>query len=147
MRVDTSSLTAFLEGQLPVGLEMLRQMVAVNSFTCNRDGVNRLSKLTADFFAPLGFQSEFIPSTNAEWGSHLVMTRPGRSNRSIAMVSHLDTVFPLQEEIRNNFHWEIEGDRIFGPGTLDIKGGTVMMWLVLMALRAKAPEQFEDVTW
>ena len=44
------------------------------------------------------------------------------------MVSHLDTVFPPEEEQRNNFHWQPEGDRIFGPGTQDIKGGTVMMW-------------------
>jgi glutamate carboxypeptidase len=147
MNIDTPSLKAFFEAQLPAGLEMLRQMVNVNSFTSNREGVNRLGKLTADFFAPLGFQAEFVPSSNAQWGNHLVMTRPGRSNRTVAMVSHLDTVFPPEEEIRNDFHWQVEGDRIFGPGTLDIKGGTVMMWLVLQALQAKAPEQFEDVTW
>ena len=46
-------------------------------------------------------------------------------------MSHLDTVFPPEEEARNNFRWQPEGDRIFGPGTHDIKGGTVMMWLVL----------------
>ena len=45
------------------------------------------------------------------------------------MISHLDTVFPPEEEERNDFHWQVEGDRIFGPGTNDIKGGTVMMWL------------------
>jgi glutamate carboxypeptidase len=56
-------------------------------------------------------------------------------------------VFPPEEERANNFHWQVEGDRIFGPGTLDIKGGTIMMWLVLMALRAKAPDRFEEVTW
>ena len=32
------------------------------------------------------------------------------------MVSHLDTVFPPEEEERNNFRWEVEGDRIFGVG-------------------------------
>jgi glutamate carboxypeptidase len=49
-------------------------------------------------------------------------------------------VFPPEEEIANNFHWQVEGNHLFGPGTLDIKGGTVMMWLVLTALRAKAPK-------
>jgi glutamate carboxypeptidase len=66
---------------------------------------------------------------------------------NIAMISQLDTVFPPEEEARNNFHWQPEGDRIFGPGTQDIKGGTVMMWLVLSALRAEAPKVFEDITW
>ena len=147
MNIDIVSLKAFFEAQLPASLEMLRQMVNVNSFTSNRDGVNRLGKLTAEFFTPLGFTAEYVPSTNAELGTHLVMTRPGRSKKSLALMSHLDTVFPPEEETANNFHWQVEGDRIFGPGTLDIKGGTMMMWLVLMALRAKAPDRFEEVTW
>src|SRR5205085_2512124 len=84
-----------------------------------------------------GFQAEFVPSTNPAWGEHLVLTRPGSSQRSLAMVSHLDTVFPPEEEARNNFHWQPEGDRIYGPGTHDIKGGTVMMWPVLSAQRAR----------
>ncbi len=63
------------------------------------------------------------------------------------MISHLDTVFPPEEEVRNNFHWQPEGDRIYGPGTHDIKGGTVMMWLVLSALQKFQPEVFNAVTW
>jgi glutamate carboxypeptidase len=147
MSIATAPLQAFLQDQMPDALEMLRQMVAINSFTANKQGVNGLGRLTAEFFKPLGFSAEFVPSVNPEWGEHLVMSRPGRSGRSIAFVSHLDTVFPPEEEVANNFHWQVEGDRIFGPGTLDIKGGTVMMWLVLRALQAHAPEVFEDVGW
>ena len=144
---NTSPLTDFLQCQLPAALELLRQMVGINSFTGNRQGVNHLARFTAQSFASLGFTAESIPSTNTEYGDHLVLTRRGRTNRSIALVSHLDTVFPPEEEARNNFRWQIEGDRIFGPGTHDIKGGTAMMWLVLQALRVHAPNVFEDLTW
>jgi len=144
---DTGPLNEFLRSQMPAALEMLRQMVSINSFTGNRDGVNRLSRFTAECFAPLGFTAESVPSTDRKWGDHLVLTRRGRSGRSIALVSHLDTVFPPEEEARNNFRWQVEGDRIFGPGTHDIKGGTVMMWLLLVALRSEAPKLFEDITW
>jgi glutamate carboxypeptidase len=144
---NVEALRKFLNEQFPATLEMLRQMVEINSFTSNREGVNRLGRFTAECFAGLGFTAEFVPSTNPEFGEHLVLTRRGRSDKSIAMVSHLDTVFPPEEEERNNFHWFPEGDRIYGPGTQDIKGGTVMMWLVLSALRAHAPDVFEDVTW
>ena len=137
----------FLNEQLPATLEMLREMVGINSFTGNPEGVNRLARFTAECFVPLGFLAEHVPSTNPEFGNHLVLTRRGRSDKSIAMVSHLDTVFPEQEEQQNNFHWLPEGDRIYGPGTQDIKGGTAMIWLVLSALRAHAPKVFEDVTW
>jgi glutamate carboxypeptidase len=144
---DTGPLKEFLSSQMPAALEMLRQMVDINSFTGNRDGLNRLSRFTAECFAPLGFSAECVPSYNRAWGDHLVLTRRGRTDRSVALVSHLDTVFPPEEEIRNNFRWQPEGDRIFGPGTHDIKGGSVMIWLVLAALRARAPKLFEDITW
>jgi glutamate carboxypeptidase len=144
---DTGPLNEFLRSQMPAALEMLRQMVSINSFTGNRDGVNRLSRFTAECFAPLGFTAESVPSTDRKWGDHLVLTRRGRSGRSIALVSHLDTVFPPEEEARNNFRWQVEGDRIFGPGTHDIKGGTMMMWLLLAVLRSQAPKLFEDITW
>ena len=137
----------FLESQMPAALELLRQMVGINSFTRNRDGVNKLGRFTADCFAPVGFTPEFVPSANPHYGDHLVLTRPGRSKKSIAMVSHLDTVFPPEEEARNHFHWQPEGDRIYGPGTHDIKGGTMMLWLVLQALREQAPVAFEEITW
>jgi len=145
--LNVGSLKEFLNNQIPATLEMLRQMVGINSFTANREGVNRLGRVTAECFAPLGFTAEFVPSANPEFGNHLVLTRRGRSRKSIALVSHLDTVFPPEEETRNNFHWQPEGDRIFGPGTQDIKGGTAMMWLVLSALRAHTPDVFEEITW
>ena len=140
-------LREFLNSQMPAALEMLRQMVGINSFTANPEGVNRLGRFTAECFAPVGFTAEFVPSTNRAWGDHLVLTRRGQSAKSIALISHLDTVFPPEEEARNKFHWQPEGDRIFGPGTHDIKGGSVMMWLVLAALQTHAPKVFEDITW
>ena len=145
--LDTAELNRWLQARLPATLELLREMVAINSWTRNLAGVNELARLTAARFAPLGFSAESVRSTNPDYGNHLVLTRHGCPAKSLALVSHLDTVFPPEEEARNNFHWQPEGDRIFGPGTHDIKGGTAMMWLVLAALREHAPAVFEKVTW
>jgi len=145
--LNVSTLNQFLESQLPRALEMLRQMVGINSFTLNREGIKRLGQYTAECFAPLGFTAEFVPSVNPQFGEHLVLTRQGEGSKSVMMVSHLDTVFPPEEELRNNFRWQVEGDRIFGPGTNDIKGGTVVMWLVLAGLQKLATAEFEATTW
>jgi glutamate carboxypeptidase len=145
--LDAAKLRTYLEAELPAALELLRQMVGINSFTLNPAGVNQLARFTAENFAELGFTAEYVDSTNPKFGQHLVLTRRGRGAQSIAMIAHLDTVFPPEEEARNNFHWSVEGDRIFGPGTHDIKGGTIMMWLVLKALQTHAPDIFEHITW
>ena len=142
-----NSLLPILQSRMPEALELLREMVGINSFTANRDGVNRLARFTAASFAPLGFTSQAVPSSNPAYGDHLVLTRPGHGPNQLALISHLDTVFPPEEEARNNFHWLQEGDRIYGPGTHDIKGGTIMMWLVLHALQAQAPAVFNAISW
>jgi glutamate carboxypeptidase len=145
--MNPALLRARLEYRLPASLEFLRAMVGINSYTGNPEGVNRLARITAEAFEPLGFTPEFIPHADPACGTHLILTRPGRSTRTLALISHLDTVFPPEEEIRNNFHWLPEGDRIYGPGTTDIKGGTAMMHHCLDALATLDPEAFAEPTW
>ena len=144
---NVDSLRSDLTQELPAALDILRQMVGINSFTANSQGVNKLAKFTAEVFAPLGFSAEYVQAANPAFGTHLVLTKPGRKKAQIAMISHIDTVFPPEEEERNQFRWQPEGDMIFGPGTEDIKGGTAMMWLVLSALKKHAPALYEDVSW
>lgn len=145
--VTPQNLTSYLETHLPRYLDLLRRMVAVNSFTANPTGVNTLGELTAQAFATLGFEAETVQSVTPTYGMHLVLTRPGTSGRKLGLISHLDTVFPPEEEIRHNFSWREAGDRIYGPGTVDIKGGTVMIYMILEALQKFAPHLFEAVTW
>ncbi len=128
-------------------LDHLRQMVGINSWTLNRPGVQRVGDFTESLFADLGFVGERIPSVNGAYGEHRILTRSGRSDRVILLVSHLDTVFSPEEEERNHFQWLLEGDRIYGPGTHDIKGGTALMWLLLQTLQTTAPTVLDAVTW
>ncbi|MCB9135000.1 MAG: M20/M25/M40 family metallo-hydrolase [Anaerolineales bacterium] len=137
----------FFENNLPHYLDILRQMVEINSFTANSDGVRALADLTANVFSPLGFHAEYVPSANPEYGVHLVMKRNGKGDKKLAFVSHLDTVYPVEDEIHNDFHWREEDERIYGPGTVDIKGGTVMIYMILEAIRQFQPDVFETTNW
>ncbi len=140
-------LERYLEQHLDGYLEILRQMVEINSFTENPDGINELGRFTADVFAPLGFELTAIPSVRESYGSHHLLIRKGTTPFRIALVSHLDTVYTTKEEEDNHFHWRREGDRIYGPGTIDIKGGTVMIYAVLDAIQHIAPDVFEAIHW
>ena len=145
-------LQEYLVQQLPAHLDLLQQMVGVNSFTANPVGVNALGNLTAAAFADLGFTAEQIQAAEFTYGKHLVLTRPARAHNGrgapqIGLISHLDTVYPEAEERDNNFFWRQSGERIYGPGVYDIKGGTVMIHLVLSAIRAIMPTLYDSVTW
>jgi glutamate carboxypeptidase len=137
----------YLAEQLPRYLDILHEMVGTNSFTLNVEGINRLGALTAARFEALGFSATRIPPVKSQYGDHLVMTKPGRSGRKIGLVSHLDTVYTPAEEAQNDFVWRPAGDRIYGPGTVDIKGGTVMIYMVMEALQKFAPDVFDEITW
>ncbi|MEX0745445.1 MAG: M20/M25/M40 family metallo-hydrolase [Phycisphaeraceae bacterium] len=153
MLLDAGTLDRRLQAALPDALDALRQMVDVNSFTHNAAGVNRVGELTADLFEPLGFKPERPQAIDCAFdrpsplGKHLFLVRPGRSERRVGMVGHLDTVFTETDEQANDFRWREVGERIYGPGTVDIKGGNVQIWLVLTALRDVAPALFDAVTW
>ena len=148
MNHDTAPLTRYLESQLPGTLKWLQRLVRVNSFTLNRQGVNHVVTLTEEMFASLGFISEPVPSENADYGDHLFLSRQGKGKRKpVVLVTHSDTVFPEAEELRENFIWKEEGDRIYGPGTVDNKGGTALIWLMLHGLRETAPEVFDSTHW
>lgn len=131
-------------------LDLLRRMVEINSFTLNTAGIEALADLTAKAFASLGFRAEKVPARNPAFGPHLVLTREARDAPSaprIGFVSHLDTVFPPDEEKLHDFTWREVGDRIYGPGTVDIKGGTVVAYMMLDALAGVAPEIYHAVDW
>ncbi len=132
---------------LPFALAHLREWVGINSHTHNREGVNALGHATSAAFAPLGFNAEFVPGANRKGGDHLFLRRLGRTRSVLLCVSHLDTVFTAHEESRNNFHWRETEGRIYGPGTVDIKGGTALLWLQLSALRIAAPALFDHFSW
>ncbi len=135
-----------LEPLLPEALRFLQDLVSTNSYTLNAAGVDANAARIIEQFAPFGFTARQVPCAEPGTGSHLVLDSGGEGP-VVACVSHLDTVFTPEEEAANAFHWQPEGGRIYGPGTYDIKGGTVALWLLLRALAEHAPEALRSVRW
>jgi glutamate carboxypeptidase len=141
-----ATLQKALEQRLATTLGFLEEIVGINSFTSNAEGVNENGRRIARQFAPLGFTPQFIPCTVPGTGNHLILDSGGEGP-AIALISHLDTVFPSEEELRNDFRWLLEGDRIYGPGIVDIKGGTALIWMILDALAEVDPALFNSTRW
>ncbi len=65
----------------------------------------------------------------------------GSGSRRVLLVGHLDTV------VAHDAHSALrrDGDRLFGPGTADMKGGDVLAFGVARALAA-APQEFAEIS-
>ena len=145
--MERELLSIYLQENLPSYLKMLRELVSINSFTHNLFGVNKVAQTTKNYFAPMGFTEQRIESSSPNTAAYQFLIRKGSGAKTIALITHHDTVFTENEESENNFKWREDGDRIYGPGTIDIKGGTIMIFIVLSAIKEFAPRLFEDTTW
>jgi glutamate carboxypeptidase len=162
MEANKDKLREFFQQNLTFNLEFLRKMVEINSFTTNSQGVNQLGKLISQIFSSLEFEADFVQSSNPTYGKHLFLSKstnhnskqPSQDNSgkkphdlTIACISHLDTVFSPEDEIQNDFRWREVGDQIYGPGVVDIKGGTAMIYMIMDAMKNQFPHEFNRVNW
>ena len=112
-------------------LPLLRRWVEVNSYTANVAGCNAVAELLLDGFALAGLSPTRVPGQGV--GDHLIWRTPAwdaRPEHRLVLVGHHDTVFPP-----GTFEvWEHEGDRLRGPGVLDMKGGLATIRTALAAL-------------
>jgi len=118
----------WLDDKLPQIEEQLAALVEVNSFTEHVEGGRRVGALLRDIFREVDrLDVQLVPS--ARFADHLVF-RSGESP-AIALVGHLDTVFPP-----GTFEgYRRDGELRRGPGVLDMKSGLLV---VAWALRAIA---------
>ncbi len=107
----------------------LAELVSVNSFTENVDGGRKVGAMLEELFRIEGLSGSRIPSTT--FADHLVFrTTDAPGSAPIALVGHLDTVFPP-----GTFEgFSRDGDLARGPGVLDMKGGLVVVAWALRAL-------------
>ncbi len=146
-RMNPETISRFLEQRMKEYLSHLERWVGTNSHTANPEGVNRHGRDVAELFSRLGFKVELIKPSHTGIGDHLVLTCGAKGAPTIGLISHLDTVFSPEEERRNDFRWRQDGDKIYGPGTIDIKGGTLAIYMLIDAIKELEPEVFSSTRW
>ncbi|MDF1585338.1 M20/M25/M40 family metallo-hydrolase [Marinimicrococcus flavescens] len=112
-------------------LDGLLRWVRIESPTIAPDAVNRMMDVAAADLAGLGARIERIAGQPG-YGDVVKAHLDGQSEGpGILVLAHLDTVHPLGT-IEGKLRIRREGDRAYGPGIMDMKGGT---WAALVALR------------
>jgi len=108
-----------------VMLAGLRTWVECESPTHDAAAVNRMMALAGRHMALMGATVETIPGKMG-FGDCVRARFPHASNeKGILVLAHLDTVHPVGT-LKNGLHFKREGDKAYGPGIQDMKGGTYL---------------------
>ena len=122
-------------------LEFLERLVNIDCGTYDKAGVDQVGNILAERLVTLEFDVQRDPQK--EFGDHVVGSKPGASQQRILFIGHMDTVFPLGTVQKRPFR--VEGDRAFGPGVVDMKGGITCLIFALEALKKTDPETYHQI--
>ncbi len=99
------------------------------------EGITAMAQLAAERARALGMRVELTP-LGADVGPMVYATTraPGDTRPGILIIGHIDTVHPVGTLGENPCR--VEGDRLYGPGSYDMKAGIVLALAGLTGLTA-----------
>ncbi len=125
---DERKLAVLIDRNAADGLALLEKAVNIDSPTDEPDGVRQVGRLFADELKAIGMEVSWIEMpAEAKRAGHLVAETKGSKGKRLLLLGHLDTVLKGERFRR-------DGDKAFGTGIGDMKGGDVILIQALKAL-------------
>jgi glutamate carboxypeptidase len=115
----------------------IKQLVEINTYTANTQGVDRAMAVLEGMATGMGFECEHVNDR------HLLVRSGNGNGKRIMLITHMDTVHPPDSSFRD---YQPFGEGfIKGPGTGDIKGGTVLGLWAMKAVEELLPDENYDL--
>ena len=128
----------------PGQIALLKQLVDIDSGTGDVAGAKAIDDLLAPRLRAMGAQVQVTPAEQPHIGDNLTAVFTGRGQARILIICHVDTVFPAGEAARRPY--KETGDKAFGPGVSDEKGGVVEAVTALGLLHRFGVEDYGRIT-
>jgi len=114
---------------------LLKELVLAESPTADKKAVDACADLFLSKCGRVGVRHTSFPQRGV--GNFHLLEYPAkdddRLDGRLLILTHVDTVWPVGSLSRMPFY--LQGEKIFGPGALDMKAGLVMTFFALRALR------------
>lgn len=116
-------------------LAAVRDWVLIESPTQDAAAVNRVADHAAGLLVAIGARIERIPGADG-FGDILIGRIAGeREGPGVLLLGHMDTVHPVGT-LAGPLPFRVEGERAYGPGIYDMKGGNAIAVAALAHLHA-----------
>jgi glutamate carboxypeptidase len=115
------------------------QLVTVSTPSGDLEGTERAVALCASFLP--GWSVERLPCSTATCAPDMLARVAGRGSRRLLFLGHLDTVVAHAEHQPPR----LAGDRLYGSGTSDMKGGVALALAVARAC-ADQPDDYAELS-
>jgi glutamate carboxypeptidase len=123
----------YFENKLPAMVATIREWAAVESPSDSKPAADHIATLLAARFEELGGKSTLHRAL--DYGDNLQIEFPGTGKQKpVLLLGHFDTVYPLGTLA--NMPCRVDGNRLQGPGVLDMKSGIALMFYAIQALQS-----------
>jgi glutamate carboxypeptidase len=128
-----AQITEWLASQKQPMIDLLRDVVNIDSGSFDKEGVDAVGARFEQHFAEHGIETWREPHDVYGDAVHGLVTKPGSNEKPVLLMGHRDTVFPKGEAAKRPF--TIKDGRAHGPGVADMKAGVVINVFVAAALK------------
>jgi glutamate carboxypeptidase len=140
---SNAELLAAAAREKPKVIETLRELVAMETGSGLGPGLAQSAAYLQKRLEALGLAVRTVPLTVGT-GSNVVGAIDGTGKISIMLLAHQDTVYPAGTVAKKPFR--IEGDRAYGPGVADEKGGIANVLHTLALLKQAGFKDYRRIT-
>ena len=135
---DAKLLDAATKAQ-PAVIESLKDMVAIETGSADLDGLAKMATWLDQRLTAMGFKTERRKASAGPGADIVIGTMAGTGKKKVMLQGHMDTVY--ERGILQTQAYRLDGNRLYGPGIADDKGGLAV---ILHALKILADAGWKD---
>ena len=146
--VRNEALFAAATAAKPATIETLKNLVNIETGSTNAEGMAQMTNFLEGQLKAMGASvtrsKAAANNVSKPVGENIYGTIKGTGSKKILMIAHMDTVH-VKGTIAK-LPWRIEGDRAYGPGIADAKGGVATILHTVRLLQAQGFKDFAQIT-
>ncbi len=137
------ALFAAASAEQPALVKTLERLVNIETGTGHAEGLAAMAELLEAELKAVGATVTRHKAAGPVVGDNIVGRLAGRGGKRLLLMAHMDTVYVKGTLAKAPFR--VEGERAYGPGIADDKGGIAVILHTLRLLKARAMNDFGEI--